>query len=45
MRQGYALVEFETFEDASKAIETLNGTEILGQVRASLLTRVTVYLF
>lgn len=29
--QGYALVEYETFEDAQNAIKNLEGSSILGQ--------------
>ena len=29
--QGYALVEYETFEDAQNAIKNLEGSTILGQ--------------
>lgn len=28
--QGYALIEYETFTDAEKAIQDLNGADILG---------------
>ncbi|CBK23556.2 uncharacterized protein [Blastocystis hominis] len=29
--KGYALVEYETFEDAQNAIKNLEGSSILGQ--------------
>ena len=29
--KGYALVEYETFEDAKRAIENLEGASVLGQ--------------
>jgi RNA recognition motif-containing protein len=31
MIQGYALVEYSSFEEASETIKKLNGEEILGQ--------------